>query len=153
MTPEEKLHELQIELPKPPSPIAAYVPAVVADGWAYTSGQIPLLDGKLAWQGKVGETVDEASAYAAARLCAINCLAALKSALGELDRIERVVKVVGFVNSASGFTGQPKVINGASELIGQVFGEVGKHARSAVGVSELPLNAPCEVEMIVKLKN
>jgi len=152
MTIEEKLKELQIELPTPTAPLAAYVPVVVAGGWAYTSGQIPMVNGKLAAQGKVGGPVDEAAGNAAARICAINCLAALKSALGSLDRIEQVVKVVGFVNSAAGFTSQPKVINGASELIVQVFGEAGKHARSAVGVAELPLDAACEVEMIVKLK-
>jgi enamine deaminase RidA (YjgF/YER057c/UK114 family) len=152
VTPEAKLKELQIELPVPATPLAAYVPVVVAEGWAYTSGQIPLVDGKLAFQGKVGGPVDEKSGYEAARLCAINCLAALKAALGSLDRIERVVKVVGFVNSASGFTAQPKVINGASELLVQVFGDAGKHARSAVGVAELPLDASCEVELVVKLK-
>ncbi len=153
MTPEEKLEELKIVLPTPPTPIAAYVPVVVSAGWAYTSGQIPMVNGKLAYQGKVGAILDEASGYDAARLCAINCLAALKLALGNLDRIEQIVKVVGFVNSAPGYIGQPKVINGASELVGQVFGNAGKHARSAVGVSELPLDAACEVEMIVKLKN
>ena len=152
MTPETKLKELQIELPVPAIPLAAYVPVVVTDGWAYTSGQIPLVDGKLAFQGKVGGPVDEKAGYEAARICAINCLAALKAALGSLDRIERVVKVVGFVNSASGFTAQPKVINGASELLVQVFGDAGKHARSAVGVAELPLDAACEVELVVKLK-
>ena len=152
MTPEAKLKELQIELPVPATPLAAYVPVVVAEGWAYTSGQIPLVDGKLAFQGKVGGPVDEKAGYEAARLCAINCLAALKAALGSLDRIDRVVKVVGFVNSASGFTAQPKVINGASELLVQVFGDAGKHARSAVGVAELPLDASCEVELVVKLK-
>jgi enamine deaminase RidA (YjgF/YER057c/UK114 family) len=125
---------------------------VIIDGWAYTSGQIPLVDGKLAFQGKVGGPVDEKAGYEAARICAINCLAALKAALGSLDRIEQVVKVVGFVNSAAGFTSQPKVINGASELLGQVFGDAGKHARSAVGVAELPLDAACEVELVVKLK-
>jgi len=153
MTPEEKLTELHIDLPQPPLPIAAYIPVVVSGGWAYTSGQIPLANGKLAYQGKVGDAVDEASGYAAARLCAINCMAALKASLGSLNRIEHVVKVVGFVNSAPGFTGQPKVVNGASELIGQVFGDAGKHARSAIGVCELPLDAACEVEMIVKLKD
>ncbi len=153
MTPEEKLKEMQIELPKPATPLAAYVPVVLADGWAYTSGQIPMVNGKLAFAGKVGGPVDEIAGNQAARICAINCLAALKDALGSLNRIEQVVKVVGFVNSASGFTGQPKVINGASELIGQVFGDAGKHARSAVGVAELPMDATCEVEMIVKLKD
>lgn len=153
MSPEEKLKELQIELPQPATPLAAYIPVVVIDGWAYTSGQIPMVNGKLAYQGKIGGPVDEATGYEAAKVCAINCLAALKAALGNLDRIERVVKVVGFVNSAAGFTAQPKVVNGASELIAQVFGEAGKHARSAVGVAELPMDAACEVEMIVKLKS
>jgi enamine deaminase RidA (YjgF/YER057c/UK114 family) len=152
MTPEAKLKELQIELPVPAIPLAAYVPVVITDGWAYTSGQIPMVNGKLAFAGKVGGPVDEIAGNQAARICAINCLAALKAALGSLDRIERVVKVVGFVNSASGFTAQPKVINGASELLVQVFGDAGKHARSAVGVAELPLDAACEVELVVKLK-
>ena len=150
MTPEAKLKELQIELPVPAIPLAAYVPVVVTDGWAYTSGQIPLVDGKLAFQGKVGGPVDEKAGYEAARICAINCLAALKAALGSLDRIEQVVKVVGFVNSAAGFTGQRKVINGASELLQDIFGEAGVHVRSAVGVAVLPLDAPVEVELTVE---
>ena len=110
------------------------------------------MDGKLCCTGKVGKEVSLEEAYAAAKTCAINCLAAIKTVIGSLDEIEQVVKVVGFVNSAPGFSAQPKVVNGASEFLGEVFGDKGKHARSAVGVSELPIDSPVEVELIVKLK-
>ena len=149
---EEKLKQMGIELPAAPTPLAAYVPAVNAGDYAYTSGQIPLAKGELQFKGKVGAELTAEQGYQAARLCAINCLSALKGVIGSLDNIERVVKVVGFVNSAPGFNAQPKVINGASELLGEVFGDAGKHARSAVGVSELPIDAAVEVEVIVKLK-
>lgn len=149
---EEKLKQMGIELPEAPTPLAAYVPAVKAGDYAYTSGQIPLVKGELQFKGKVGAELTVEQGYQAARLCAINCLSALKGVIGSLDNIERVVKVVGFVNSAPGFAMQPKVVNGASELLGEVFGEAGKHARSAVGVSELPIDSAVEVEVIVKLK-
>lgn len=149
---EEKLRQLGIELPETPTPLAAYVPAVKAGDFAYTSGQIPLVKGELKFKGKVGAELTEEEGYQAARICAINCLSALKGAIGDLDKIERIVKVVGFVNSAPGFKMQPKVINGASELLGEVFGDAGKHARSAVGVNELPIDSAVEVEVIVKLK-
>ncbi len=149
---EEKLKQLGIELPETPTPLAAYVPAVKAGDFAYTSGQIPLVKGELKFKGKVGAELTEEEGYQAARICAINCLSALKGAIGDLDKIERIVKVVGFVNSAPGFKMQPKVINGASELLGEVFGDAGKHARSAVGVNELPIDSAVEVEVIVKLK-
>ena len=149
---EAKLKEMGIQLPEAPKPLAAYVPATLAGEFAYTSGQIPLAAGELKYKGKVGSDLTEEQGYEAARLCAINCLSALKGVIGSLDKIAQVVKVTGFVNSAPGFSSQPKVVNGASEFLGQVFGDAGKHARSAVGVSELPINAAVEVEMIVRLK-
>jgi enamine deaminase RidA (YjgF/YER057c/UK114 family) len=149
---EEKLREMGIVIPAAAKPLAAYVPAVRTDGYVYTSGQVPLVEGKLTCAGKVGRDVTLEDAYAAARVCAINCLAAIKTVVGSLDEIAQVVKVVGFVNSAPGFSAQPKVVNGASEFLGEVFGDAGRHARSAVGVSELPIDSPVEIEMIVKLK-
>lgn len=149
---EAKLKELGIELPAAPKPVAAYVPAVRAGEFVYTSGQITMVQGELKFKGKLGKelTVDEG--YQAARICALNALSAIRSVVGSLDEIEQITKVVGFVNSAAGFTDQPKVINGASDLLQEVFGVAGQHARSAVGVNELPLNTAVEVEMIVKLK-
>jgi len=149
---EKKLQELGFTIPLPPAPVAAYVPGVRVGDYVYTSGQIPLVNGEMAFQGKVGEARTLEDGYAAARICVLNCLGVIKSLIGDLDNIEQVVKVVGFVNSADGFNMQPKVINGASELLGQILGDQGKHARSAVGVNELPLDATCEVEMIVKVK-
>jgi len=128
--------------------VAAYVPAVVTGNLVYTSGQLPFRDGALPATGKVGAEVDAETAYQLARQCAINGLAAAHEALGSLDRVTRVVKVVGFVASDPAFTGQPGVINGASELLGDVFGDLGKHARSAVGVAALPMDAPVEVEFV-----
>lgn len=153
MSVEEKIKEMGLSLPAAPKPVAAYVPAVATgDGYVYTSGQIPFVNGELVFRGKVGRELDEAQGYVAAQICALNCLSVIKAAVGSLDRIERVVKVTGFVASAPGFNAQPKVVNGASELLGKLFGAAGEHARSAVGVSELPLDAACEVEMIVKVK-
>jgi enamine deaminase RidA (YjgF/YER057c/UK114 family) len=152
MTIEEKLAAKGLTLPTAPKPVAAYVPAVAVDGYVYTAGQIPLVNGELKFKGKVGKDLDEAQGYEAAKTCVLNCLSVIKDQIGSLDKIAKVVKVVGFVNSAPGFTGQPKIINGASELLGELFGENGKHARSAVGVSELPLGAACEVELVVKVK-
>ncbi len=149
---EAKLKEMGITLPETPKPLAAYVPAVQVDKYIYTSGQIPMVAGELKFKGKLGAELSESQGYEAAKLCAINCLSAIKGLAGSLDNIERIVKVVGFVNSAPGFNMQPKVINGTSEFIGEVFGEAGRHARSAVGVNELPIDAAVEVEMIVKLK-
>ncbi|MFZ5634760.1 MAG: RidA family protein [Bacillota bacterium] len=149
---EAKLKEMGIDLPPVPKPVASYVPAVQVDQYIYTSGQIPFVEGELKYKGKVGGELSESQGYEAAKICAINCLSAVKGLAGSLDNIERIVKVSGFVNSAPGFVNQPKVINGASDLLGQVFGEDGQHARAAVGVSELPLGAAVEVEMIVKLK-
>ena len=149
---EAKLKEMGIELPQAPKPLAAYIPAIVAGEFVYTSGQVPMAAGELKYKGKVGSDLTEEQGYEAAKLCAINCLCAIKGVIGDLDKIAQVIKVTGFVNSAPGFSSQPKVINGASEFLGQVFGDAGKHARAAVGVSELPINAAVEVEMIVKLK-
>lgn len=152
MSIEQKLQEMGLELPVVAKPLASYVPAVATEGYVYTSGQVPMVKGELKYKGKIGQDLDETQGYEAAKVCALNCLAAVKSVAGSLDNIEKIVKVVGFVNSAPGFTMQPKIINGASDLLGQLFGEKGAHARSAVGVSELPLNAACEVEIIVKIK-
>jgi enamine deaminase RidA (YjgF/YER057c/UK114 family) len=145
-----KLAELGISLPDVVTPLAAYVPAVRTGNLVYTSGQVPIQSGALAAIGKVGADVSPEEGKALARVCALNALAAVHSLVG-IDAITRVVKVVGFVASAPGFNGQPGVINGASELLGEVFGDAGAHARSAVGVSELPLNAPVEVELIVEV--
>ncbi|MEB3022205.1 RidA family protein [[Mycobacterium] crassicus] len=145
-----RLAELGIELPQTAAPLAAYVPAVRTGNLVYTSGQLPMVGGKLARAGKVGADVNPEDAYALARVCALNALAAVDALVG-LDAVTRVVKVVGFVASAPNFNGQPAVVNGASELLGEVFGEAGAHARSAVGVSELPLDAPVEVELIVEI--
>jgi len=149
---EQKIKDLGLKVPEPPKPLAAYVPAVKVDQYVYTAGQIPFVDGQLKYQGKVGRELTEADGYEAARVCALNCLSAIKGIAGSLDEIEQIVKVTGYVNSAPGFNQQPKVINGASELLGDIFGEAGAHARAAVGVSELPADAAVEVDMIVKLK-
>ncbi|HPX37010.1 MAG TPA: RidA family protein [Mycobacterium sp.] len=145
-----RLAELGVTLPSPAKPLAAYVPAVRTGNLVYTSGQLPLVDGKLSHTGKVGAEVTPEDAKTAARTCAVNALAAINALVG-VDNVTRVVKVVGFVASASGFTGQPGVVNGASEFLGEVFGDAGVHARSAVGVAELPLGAPVEVELIVEV--
>ncbi|MDR7867312.1 MAG: RidA family protein [Sporomusaceae bacterium] len=152
MSIESKLKEMGLTLPEAPKPVAAYVPAVASGGYVYTAGQIPFVGGELKYKGKVGRDLDESQGYEAARVCVLNCLSVIKAQVGSLDNVEQVVKVTGFVSSAPGFNGQPKVINGASELLGQLFGDKGLHARSAVGVNELPLDAACEVEMIVKVK-
>ena len=150
MSVSDKLAELGIELPPVVAPLAAYVPAVRTGNLVYTSGQLPMQAGDLAVLGKVGADVTPEQGKALARICALNALAAVHSLVG-IDTVTRVVKVVGFVASAPGFNGQPGVINGASQLLGEVFGDAGAHARSAVGVSELPLNAPVEVELIVEV--
>ncbi|MGH3088666.1 MAG: RidA family protein [Rubrobacteraceae bacterium] len=151
MTPTEKLRELDLELPEVPTPADSYVPARVAGNLVFTSGQLPFVNGGLFSTGKVGAEVSLEDAQEAARLCALNALAATAERVGGLDNVRGVVKVVGFVASAEGFNEQPKVINGASDFIGEVFGEAGRHARSAVGVFELPLNAPVEVELIAEV--
>lgn len=150
MTWSARLAELGIELPGVTAPLAAYVPAVRSGSHVYTSGQLPFVDGKLAATGKVGAEISPEEAQGLARTCALNALAAVHALVG-IDNLARIVKVVGFVASADGFTGQPAVVNGASELLGEIFGEHGAHARSAVGVAELPIGAPVEVELIVEV--
>lgn len=147
---DDRLAELGLKIPEVAKPVAAYLPAVVTGSLVYTSGQLPFVDGALPQTGKVGGTVSADAAKGMARLCVLNGLAAAKSAIGSLDRVTRVVKVVGFVASDPSFTGQPGVINGASELLGELFGESGFHARSAVGVAVLPLDSPVEVELILE---
>ena len=151
MTPEERLAELGLGLPPVAAPVAAYVPAVRTGSYVFTSGQLPLRDGALIRTGKVGAEVSPDQAYECARQCALNALAAVRSQVGDLSAITRVVKVVGFVSSVPDFTGQPQVVNGASELLGQIFGDAGQHARSAVGVPVLPMDAPVEVELVVEV--
>lgn len=151
-SPEERLKELGIELPKPPKPLAAYVPAVRAGDLVFISGQAPMRDGKPVYTGRVGADLTLEEGYEAARLVMINALAVLKEEIGSLDNVERIVKVLGWVNSAPDFTQQPQVINGASELLEQVFGERGRHARSAVSAHTLPFNITVEIEMIVQVK-
>ncbi|MFD3521211.1 RidA family protein [Streptomyces sp. NPDC058653] len=148
---EAALADLGLTVPQVVPPLAAYQPAVRSGVYVYTAGQLPMVDGELPLTGKVGAEVTPEEAKDLARVCALNALAAVKSVTGDLDRVVRVVKVVGYVASASDFTGQPAVLNGASELFGQVFGEKGVHARSAVGVAVLPLDAPVEIEIQVEV--
>jgi enamine deaminase RidA (YjgF/YER057c/UK114 family) len=150
-TPEERLQELGVSLPAPATPVAAYVPCVRTGDLVYVSGQVPMVDGKPSHLGHLGDDVDLEAGRAAARTCAVNVLAALKAELGELSRVRRVVKVTGFVASTADFTDHPKVVNAASELFGDVFGDAGRHARVAVGVAALPLGVPVEVEAIVEV--
>ncbi len=152
MTVEARLAELGITLPEVAAPVAAYVPAVISGNLVFTSGQLPFISGALPATGKVGDghgLVPAADAKDYARAAILNALAAVKGVLGSLDRVTRIVKVTGFVASVPEFTGQPGVINGASELLGEIFGEAGAHARSAVGVPVLPLDSPVEIEVIV----
>jgi len=150
-TPEERIAALGLRLPEVAKPVAAYVPAVRSGSYVYTSGQLPMVAGQLLATGKVGGEVTPELAKELARTCALNALAAVRGEVGELSAVTRVVKVVGFVASTPDFTGQPGVVNGASELLGEVFGDAGVHARSAVGVASLPLDAPVEVEIVVEV--
>ena len=150
-TPEERLAELGLSVPEVVPPVAAYVPAVRSGDQVFTSGQLPMRSGELMATGKVGAEVTEEEAYACAQQCALNAIAAINAEVGDLSLVKRIVKVVVFVASSPDFTGQPQVANGASELFGEVFGDAGVHARSAVGVVALPLDAPVEVEVIVSL--
>jgi enamine deaminase RidA (YjgF/YER057c/UK114 family) len=145
----EQLVHLDLTLPPVPSPVAAYVPAVRIGDLVFTSGQVPVVDGKLRATGLVGADVDPDEAYACARVAVLNALAAVAEAAGDVDMIARIVKMVVFVAAAPGFAGHPQVANGASDVLGQIFGGAGEHARSAVGVASLPLGAPVEVELIV----
>ena len=148
---EEKIKELGFELPEVAKPLAAYIPAKQVGNLVMTSGQVPLVKGVINFAGKVGKELSEEEGQQAAQICALNCLAAIKGVIGNLDKIVEVVKLTVFVASAEEFTAQPKVANGASELIGKIFGESGKHVRSAVGVTALPLNASVEIEMTVRV--
>jgi enamine deaminase RidA (YjgF/YER057c/UK114 family) len=150
-TPEERLAELDLAVPEVAKPVASYVPAVRSGHHVFTSGQLPMREGQLITTGKVGGEVTAEEAVECARQCALNALAAVRAEIGELSNVKRIVKVVAFVASTPDFTGQPGVANGASELFGAVFGEIGQHARSAVGVPVLPLDAPVEVELVVEV--
>ena len=150
---ENRLRELGIELPPAPAPVASYVPVVVSSGLAYVSGQVPMAEGQLLWTGKLGAELDLEAGAEAARRCALQALSALRAELGSLDRVRRIVKVSVYVASDRGFTDQPKVANGASDLLVQVFGDAGRHARAAVGVAELPLGGPVEVEVVAEVED
>jgi enamine deaminase RidA (YjgF/YER057c/UK114 family) len=149
---EERLKELNITLPEVAAPVASYVPAVLSDNLVYVSGQLPMRDGKLIAEGRVGEDVSPETGQECARTAVLNGLAAVKAHIGDLGRVKRIVRITGYVRSGQGFTGQPGVVNGASDLLVEIFGEAGRHARSAVGVTELPLGAPVEIEMIVEIE-
>lgn len=151
--PYSRLREAGYELPEVPTPAGTYVPAVRSGSLVFTAGQLPFVGGDLSHTGKVGDAVNVEEAKECARTCALNALAAASGEARGLDNIGRIVKVTGFVSSASGFSRQPEVVNGASNFLGEVFGDAGRHARSAVGVSELPLDAPVEVEIIVELRS
>jgi enamine deaminase RidA (YjgF/YER057c/UK114 family) len=148
---EQRIIDLGFVLPETAKPLAAYIPAVKSGNLVFTSGQLPMIAGSLAETGKVGGSVSPERAKELATVCALNALAAVKTVIGDLDKIKRIVKVVGFVSSVPEFSGQPAVVNGASEFLGEVFGEKGIHARSAVGVAVLPLDAPVEIELIVEV--
>lgn len=149
---EKKLLELGIILPVPPKPAGSYIPVVISDQLAFVSGQIPVKDGQIVYQGKVASQQSIENAQNAAKLCIINGLSQLNSQFGTLENLEKIIKISGFVNSDDGFTDQPKVINPASDLLVDIFGDKGKHSRIAVGVSSLPLNATIEIDMIVEIK-
>jgi enamine deaminase RidA (YjgF/YER057c/UK114 family) len=148
---EEKLKALGLSLPEAPRPVAAYIPAVKIDNMVYTAGQLAFVKGELQYKGRLGKDLTVEEGYESARICALNALAAVKGVAGSLDNIERIVRVTGYVNSTGDFTDQPRVLNGASELLKELFGEAGLHARSAIGVNALPLGASVEVELIVLL--
>jgi enamine deaminase RidA (YjgF/YER057c/UK114 family) len=148
---EHKIIELGLVLPTPAKPLASYVPAKKSGSLVFTAGQLPMVDGVLVTQGFLGKNVEIEDAYQAARICTLNALAAIKGVIGDLDQIKQIVRVVGYVASVPEFTQQPAVVNGASELLLEIFGENGKHARSAVGMSALPLNAAVEIELTVEI--
>ncbi len=149
---EEKIKELGYTLPETAKPLAAYIPAIRVGEFVYTSGQVPIVGGELKYKGKIGTDLTLEDGQKAAIICALNGLSAIKGIVGDLNKIEQIIKLTVFVNSANGFTDQPKVANGASEFLGSVFGDAGIHTRSAVGVNELPINSAVEIEMIVKVK-
>lgn len=148
---EKKMRGLGLELPEVPKPVASYVPAVRSGNYVYTSGQVPFAKGELMYRGKLGGDLTIEQGYECARVTALNCLAAVKSVTDDLDRVKQIVRVTGFINSAPGFGDQPKVLNGASDLLVEIFGERGKHSRLAIGTSELPLGAPLEIDMVVEI--
>jgi enamine deaminase RidA (YjgF/YER057c/UK114 family) len=150
-TPEERLAELGFEVPEVAKPVAVYIPALRSGNHVYTSGQLPMRNGELMLTGKVGGDITPEQGVECARQCALNAIAAVRSVVGDLSAVKRVVKVVAFVASTPDFTGQPGVANGASELLGEAFGDAGQHTRSAVGVAVLPLDAPVEVELVVEV--
>ena len=152
MSIEDKLRQMGLELPEPPKPVAAYVPCVRTGNLLFVSGQVPREKGVLRFSGHVGGNLSVEEGQQAARLCALNALSVVKGELGNLDRVRRIVKLTGFVASAAGFTDQPKVVDGASTLLAELFGERGQHARAAVGVNELPLGSAVEIEMIVEVE-
>ena len=149
---EQKILKMNLQIPELSKPLAAYVPAVQTGKLVFTAGQLPMVNGEIVCKGIVGEDVEIDQAYEAARICTLNALAAIKGVIGDLDRIQQVVRVVGYVASVPTFTQQPAVVNGASELLLEIFGEKGKHARSAVGMAVLPLNASIEIELTVEIK-
>ncbi len=149
---EEKIAQLGFSIPAAPKPLASYIPAIRTGDLVFTAGQLPMKDGSLAYKGKLGKELTEEDGKKAAQVCALNCLSVIKGEIGNLDNISNVIKLTVFVSSAEGFINHPQVANGASDLIKEIFGENGKHVRSAVGVAELPLGAPVEIEMIVKVK-
>jgi enamine deaminase RidA (YjgF/YER057c/UK114 family) len=149
---EDRIKSLGLELPEAPKPVANYVSAVRTGNYVFTSGQIPVVKGELKAKGKVGGEITVEEGYECAKIAALNCLAAVKALIADLDRVNRIVRVTGFVNSALGFTEQPKVLNGASDLLVEIFGERGKHSRLAIGAGELPRGAPVEVEMVVEVR-
>lgn len=149
---EEKINELGYELKEAPKPLASYIPVTTVGNLVFSAGQVPVSAGNLLYKGKLGKDLSDDEGKKAAELCAVNCLNVIKSEIGDLDKVDKIVKVTVFVNSADGYTDQPKIANGASDFLVNVFGEKGKHVRSAVGVNELPINAPVEVEMIVAVK-
>ena len=149
---EQKLTQLGLVLPETPKPVAAYIPAKQAGNLIFTAGQLPMVNGELISKGLLGQDVEIEEANKAARICTLNALAAIKGVVGDLDRIKQIVRVVGYVASVPTFTQQPAVVNGASELLLEIFGESGKHARSAVGMAVLPLNASVEIELIVEVE-
>ncbi|MGH9784676.1 MAG: RidA family protein [Terriglobia bacterium] len=152
MSIEDKLRQMGFELPEPPKPVAAYVPCVRTGNLLFVSGQVPRERGVLRFSGHVGGNLNLAEGQQAARICALNALSVVKGEVGNLDRVRRIVKLTGFVASAAGFTDQPKVVDGASTLLAELFGEKGQHARAAVGVNELPLGSAVEIEMIVEVE-
>lgn len=149
---EKRIRSLGLELPDVPKPVASYVPAVRSGNYIFTSGQIPFVKGELKYKGKVGRDLTLEEGYECAKVTVLNCLAAIKSVIDDLDQIKQVVRVTGFINSAPGFQDQPKVLNGASDLLVEIFGERGKHSRLALGTSELPLGAAIEIDLIVEIQ-